>query len=366
MIRRILNSVIPPSSGQRFPALDGLRALAALGVVALHSVVMSVGDSFFGRTMWKLGLMSVCTFFVLSAFLLYYPLAAGKNQNIATYFKRRFFRIVPAYVMLFPFAVTPILFWVRQQHHHHSFHWDSVIARLFFVQTWMHGGVITLDGAWSLAPEVHFYLLLPLLVIIAARSLRRVILFAAAVLVLQTCISGPEDAILWHNLPLLLLPFFFGMLAALAVARYEKTLSRLVFLAPLGLLALYLFPLLAPFKFPEHFPARQGLLVALANPRGLWPSLACAAAVAGLATSKGWCARLLSAAWIRMLGICSYGMFLFNWPVFFFLAVASHGNRLIVLAGIPISIAIGIFSYFLVEAPAMRFGARKSAPAAKT
>lgn len=41
MIGRFSASVIAPSGGQRFVALDGLRALAALGILLLHYNVLS-------------------------------------------------------------------------------------------------------------------------------------------------------------------------------------------------------------------------------------------------------------------------------------------------------------------------------------
>ena len=380
MFKRIVDSVIPPSGGQRFPALDGFRACAALGVVLLHSVVMYqwhpvLGNPIFHAAMWKLGAMAVSTFFVLSAFLLFYPVAAGKQFSTWTYFKRRIFRIMPAYLTLMLLAYILL---VSTRNHIHA---DAVITRLFFLsglkREW---GNILLDGTWSLAPEVHFYVLLPLLILIVGRSFWRVGALVALGLGLQFVMQSTDGSSNPADSPSMFLPFFFGMAAALAVAKFEKHGDKLAFLGPLGLLILYLYPLSPVFGLLDRYTYRPGfiaamaqhqpllpalkesLLIALASPRGLWPALGGGMAVVGLTAGRGFWAKLLSGRFIRALGITSYGTFLFNWPIFFLLFHLSHHRAGIVMLGIPLAVVFGISSYLLVEAPAMRFVSRKSKP----
>ena len=97
-----------PSAGQAFlPELEGLRGVAAWGLVLYHTWVFSSGSAL----AWDLGpatvflpalQSSVVLFFVLSGFLLYRPfaaaLAAGEPfPSVRAYFRNRALRILPAY-----------------------------------------------------------------------------------------------------------------------------------------------------------------------------------------------------------------------------------------------------------------------------
>src|ERR1700759_1595519 len=85
----------------RLHALDGLRGLAALGVVLLH-VWLYTGandpDKNLTTDLW-MGELRVCVllFFVLSGFLLAQPWVAGRPPKLGRYIVRRAARIAPAY-----------------------------------------------------------------------------------------------------------------------------------------------------------------------------------------------------------------------------------------------------------------------------
>src|SRR3984893_14550966 len=85
----------------KFPALDGVRALAAISVVAFH--VEQLGYGQFGPAERVVGHLNsgVVLFFLLSGFLLYRPfvVARAEGGHVATraYLVRRLMRIVPAY-----------------------------------------------------------------------------------------------------------------------------------------------------------------------------------------------------------------------------------------------------------------------------
>lgn len=87
ILGRVLDNLVPPSSGQRFPALDGLRGLAALAVVVHHAPIVSALPGA------QLGTTAVCVFFALSAFLLYSPWVRGKVPRVGDYYRRRAFRM---------------------------------------------------------------------------------------------------------------------------------------------------------------------------------------------------------------------------------------------------------------------------------
>ena len=146
----------------RFPCIDGYRALAALAVVGVHTAFDS-GFTFVhsvGRFTARLDI-GVAVFFLLSAFLLYRPFAAAHlagrpGPAIRPYLRRRALRIVPAYWL----ALTVIAFVFHDTVIHGL---SGVIVYYGFLQIYFRnyalGGI---SQAWSLCTEVTFYLFLPL------------------------------------------------------------------------------------------------------------------------------------------------------------------------------------------------------------
>jgi peptidoglycan/LPS O-acetylase OafA/YrhL len=156
-------------------ALDGLRAIAALAVLAFH-VGGHTGITFQGTLGGRLASradVAVAIFFVLSGLLLYRPwaratLAGGdgdgkdRRPSTRTYLWRRALRILPLYWVLV--AVALIVYspghidspatWLR---------WLTLTQIYDLSPWWELPGPHGLAHMWSLSTEVAFYLLLPLL-----------------------------------------------------------------------------------------------------------------------------------------------------------------------------------------------------------
>lgn len=154
----------PPAAVLRYPALDGVRAVAAIGVIGTHAAYWTGnyrGDTP-GLLLARLD-FGVALFFVLSGFLLFRPwlLAARYDStrppSVRRYLWHRALRILPAYwvVVLVAFATVPS---------EHGRGAGGLLRSLTLTQIyrdgWQHSG---LTQMWSLASEVGFYLLLPLL-----------------------------------------------------------------------------------------------------------------------------------------------------------------------------------------------------------
>ncbi|HEX7733986.1 MAG TPA: acyltransferase [Ktedonobacteraceae bacterium] len=165
---------MPGSSGsvspnQSIPSLEGLRAFAALGVVALHTAYL-VGHSIFNAYQYPwlafftvFGNTGVQLFFVLSGFLLFLPYAKGllfqeKWPSTRVFYLRRALRILPGYY----FSLFALLIFVQRSYFRPD-HWKQLLLFLFF---FMDSSKATFQQInvpyWSLAVEVQFYLLLPL------------------------------------------------------------------------------------------------------------------------------------------------------------------------------------------------------------
>ncbi|RDI63164.1 acyltransferase family protein [Nocardia pseudobrasiliensis] len=146
------------------PALEGMRALAALGVVLTH-VAFQTGASgvpVLGRV-WGRFDMAVAVFFGLSGFLLWRPHAAaarghGSAPPARRYLLHRAARILPAYWVV----VCAVLILLPSAAH--SAGRRVWLANLTLLQVFVP---LTLtDGLtqmWSLSVEVAFYLALPAL-----------------------------------------------------------------------------------------------------------------------------------------------------------------------------------------------------------
>jgi acetyltransferase len=150
------------------PAVEGMRACAAMGVVVTH-VAFQTGHSSgaVGRLFGRFDL-AVAVFFALSGFLLWRGHAAtardlGPRPRTGHYLRSRVIRIMPAYVV----AVVVILTLLPDADHASPTVW---LANLTLTQIYVP---LTLTGGltqmWSLSVEVSFYLALPILALLARR-----------------------------------------------------------------------------------------------------------------------------------------------------------------------------------------------------
>lgn len=142
------------------PALDGLRAIAALMVVGLH-----------GAFNWIPGRVGVLIFFVLSGFLITKLLLDefGRSGGISLrdFYKRRALRIFPAFYVCW--VVTLLVDWPRPN-------WIWQISSFFYVSNYATAYLgIDMYGSWSLGVEEQFYLIWPLVVVLNARNLARLL-----------------------------------------------------------------------------------------------------------------------------------------------------------------------------------------------
>jgi peptidoglycan/LPS O-acetylase OafA/YrhL len=150
------------------PAVEGMRACAAMGVVVTH-VAFQTGHSSgaAGRLFGRFDL-AVAVFFALSGFLLWRAHATAARDNgprpaTGHYLRSRVVRIMPAYVV----AVVVILSLLPDSDHASLTVW---LANLTLTQIYVP---LTLTGGltqmWSLSVEVTFYLALPILALLARR-----------------------------------------------------------------------------------------------------------------------------------------------------------------------------------------------------
>ncbi|MCX5745493.1 MAG: acyltransferase, partial [Proteobacteria bacterium] len=145
---------------KHLPALDGLRALSILAVIAHHGGGAAAGAaSPLGR-----GHLGVQLFFVLSGFLITSLLiqerARSGGIDLARFYVRRSLRIFPLYFAVLALYVVVVGLTARHEPAGRAF-----FANLPYFATYTSNWMVSLDEprvifyfAWSLAVEEQFYL----------------------------------------------------------------------------------------------------------------------------------------------------------------------------------------------------------------
>lgn len=146
------------------PALEGMRGMAALGVLLTHVAFQTGATSWpvVGRLLERFD-MAVAVFFALSGFLLWRPHAAaarglGTAPTAGYYLRHRIARILPAYWVV---VCTVLILLPAASETAGMQVWLSNLALLqVFVPLTLTDG---LTQMWSLSVEVAFYLVLPVI-----------------------------------------------------------------------------------------------------------------------------------------------------------------------------------------------------------
>ena len=146
------------------PSLDGLRAVSILAVIVHHLALWY--PALFHFHTWHVavqGRIGVDMFFVISGFLITLLLLrerrARQSISIKSFYLRRTFRIVPAYLL---FCLGVVVFRRLWSTPLPGWQWAMVLTYTtdFFLNnlTWSIG------HTWSLSVEEHFYLIWPVVV----------------------------------------------------------------------------------------------------------------------------------------------------------------------------------------------------------
>jgi len=146
------------SNSGRLPGLDTLRAVAIVAVMLYHlKPFLPESMTAVAQFCW----MGVDLFFVLSGYLigmqLLRPYASGERPSVREFYRRRAYRILPAYlVVLWLYLVFPA--WRESPVLPSLWQFLTFTVNLFFVDFSHHA----FSHVWSLCVEEHFYLVLPL------------------------------------------------------------------------------------------------------------------------------------------------------------------------------------------------------------
>jgi peptidoglycan/LPS O-acetylase OafA/YrhL len=355
-------------------ALDGLRAIAVLSVIAYH----------YDYSWAKGGFLGVDTFFVLSGFLitslLVLEFRRTSTLRFAAFWARRARRLLPALLLVLAFvaayshlAVVP---WERNGVR------NDMFASLFYVANWrfifdqqgyfqLFSAASPLRHMWSLAIEEQYYLVWPLVVLVCLRVGR-----GSTRLLGWLCVLGAAGSILdmrWRFHP------------GDPSGAYYATDARAHTLLVGALLALLLLAWKPGARARRALavaaiPAMVMMLVAARVASGTGASYyhGGSALFAGLIAiliagvlQPGPVSSVLSQRPLAWIGRISYGLYLWHWPVDVWLVPSRvHvGTTTLNLLRLGVTFVAAVASYYLVERPirertwSLRLSAAAFAPA---
>lgn len=357
------------------PALEGLRGLAALGIVTTHVAFQTatVHPAWLGRALGRLDL-AVAVFFALSGFLLWRPHAAaargvGQAHPLLRYWLLRAARILPAYWL----CVTLVLLFLPAPAGHS---WQTWLANLGLAQVFVPLSLTDgLTQMWSLSVEVAFYLLLPLFAwamagLRAERARARIpVLAGVSVVALGWAwLPVPTPAHIHHTnwLPGYLPWFAAGMVLAelvtertvrpQAFARFAAVLARRRLMLAVAAVCFVLActPLAGPPGLADPSSAQYATKIALGALIGL-------ALLGPLVLAPASSYRYLTSAVGLAVGRWSYGVFVWHLAVlamiFPMLQVPMFGGHFFLVWGstVVITLCVAAASYALVEEPSRKW-----------
>lgn len=399
---------VPRFSGHQ-DSLDGLRVIAALAVLVTHVTALTGFASTGTPASWvaSRGDIGVPIFFALSGLLLFRPwasaiLSGAPAPKVRAYLLRRALRILPAYWVI---VVIAMIFLNQDGHDSSPAAWFQYLglAQIYDPHPWWLGtGATGLAQMWSLAVEVSFYALLPVLALLlgqyacrgdadlatrARRMLAGIAVLAGISYAFMVLTYYPTTSALWLSgtLPRSLTWFAPGMAVAVLAewARFEpgddgpvRATCRAVASAGLAcwLIAALTFTLACtPVAGQEtlgvpslwEFEVKTALYAIVAAavviPAALQPA------------RQTRMNRVLGNKAMRFLGKISYGIFLWQYLAIFALAAllgvhdAFHGGSWTTLGTLAAVILVALacivvatISYYVIEQPAQRLYRRKA------
>ena len=338
------------------PEIDGLRTIAVISVIIYHAKI-----NVFNHKIFEGGFIGVDIFFVISGYLITLIILKEFNQtgtfSFKYFYERRIRRILP--VLLFVMLVSLPMAWIYMLPNSFIDFSKSILYSLGFSSNFYFHYSGQVYGAesgllkpflhtWSLSVEEQFYIIFPLFLLIVFKYLKKYLfhfLILGFIISLGLAEWGSKNhpSFNFYGLPTRVWELFAGsMLAYLEVKKGCRGNHKLLktFLPSLGLILIC------------HS-------VVFFNEEIFHPSFYTLSPIAGVcfiiwfSNKDEIVTKLLSTKIFVGIGLISYSLYLWHYPIFAFArsAYIFGGNGFNKILFFLITFILSIGSYYLIEKP---------------
>jgi peptidoglycan/LPS O-acetylase OafA/YrhL len=333
------------------PDIDGMRAIAVLLVVLYHADFPFITGGYIG----------VDVFFVLSGFLITLGIDKEMNHNsfsFKQFYLRRIRRIIPVLVFIMLVVTIPAYFilfsddlesYARTLMH--------TILSTNNIHLWINNGDYFAGNSdlkpflhtWSLSVEEQFYFLWPLVLLFMHRKLsleKRLVfisLFLILGIILSVYLTNTNPNFAYFLLPARIFELTIGACLAMFWRKLpvftKKTNS---FLSIIGIVII-LVPAVLLNK-SSSFPGLNALLPCIGTALLIFTGKE--------DKNKGIVNKLLLNKGLVIIGLISYSMYLWHWPIFVFIKYLGFNlDGLVRIFSLVLIFMLSYFSWRFVEQP---------------
>ena len=323
------------AQGKYYREIDSLRALAVIAVIINH----------FNKDWLSGGFLGVDIFFVISGFVVTASLQGKENlpfkEFIKGFYSRRIKRLWPALAsMVLIFSIPMFLFFGESENYVKTGFYSLLgLSNIFLYQSSSDYFSVSTESnpfmhTWSLGVEEQFYLIFPLLFYFSTKKslfVKWVLGLSFVTLVSFLLIDANDSLMSFYMMPLRFWQFGLGVLA-FNLSSDKFTFSNKHFI---------LVPLISVITVLVKTSAFNSISAALVSVFTAW-ALIC------IKSSKSERMYLTFTPILR-IGLMSYSLYLFHWPVLVFFKEMLPLDKLNLLIIFLVITSFALFSYKWIE-----------------
>ena len=337
------------------PDIDGLRALAVVSIVIFHAIPSILPGGFIG----------VDIFFVISGYLIssiIFKSVQSGSFSFADFYMKRANRIFPTLSLVLAVCLTFGWFSLYSDEYmqlgKHTAAGAGFVANIVLL---MESGYFdtaseakVLLHLWSLGIEEQFYLIWPVLILIFKRSKKAILLVLLLVIALSFIANiyyiNVDPTVTYYSPLTRLWELAFGALLAYQGFHYRsnhiaaKKIHHVISVVGFVLILIFSF-----FVTKADFPGWKAAL-----------PVAGAFMIIGSGHDAFVNKYVLSRKPLVFIGLISYPLYLWHWPVFTFLRIINSGevSNFAMFIAVLAAFALSIVTYFCWERP-IRYSKQK-------